>query len=83
MDNAIQSVVKSLARRTDERKAAVALLLELSKNNAICGHIGKVQGCILLLVTIINSDNNQAADDARELLEDLMFIKESYADGKG
>ncbi|CAL9754981.1 unnamed protein product [Musa acuminata subsp. burmannicoides] len=77
VDNAIQSIVKSLARRTDERKAAVVLLLELSKNNAICGHIGKVQGCILLLVTIINSDNNQAADDARELLENLSFLDDN------
>ncbi|RWV84877.1 hypothetical protein BHE74_00026021 [Ensete ventricosum] len=42
VDNAIRSIVKSLARRTDERKAAVALLLELSKNNAFCGHIGKM-----------------------------------------
>ncbi|URE36887.1 hypothetical protein MUK42_34189, partial [Musa troglodytarum] len=38
---------------------------------------------ISLLVTISNRDNSHDVIDARELLEDLMFINESYADGKG
>lgn len=77
MENAIQSIVKSLARRADERKIAVSLLLELSKCQTVCGRIGKVQGCILLVVTISNSDNNQAADDAKELLDNLAFLDEN------
>lgn len=77
MDNAIESIVCSLARRSEERKLAVALLLELSKFEIVREHIGTVHGCILLLVTISNSDNNQAASDARELLESLSFLDEN------
>lgn len=72
-DNGIELIVRSLGRRVEERKLAVALLLELSKYNLIRDKIGKVQGCILLLVTMSNSDDNQAARDARELLENLSF----------
>ncbi|XP_019709694.1 U-box domain-containing protein 44 isoform X2 [Elaeis guineensis] len=77
VDNAIESIVKSLARRVEECKLAVALLLELSKNNNVRSYIGKVQGCILLLVTTSNSDNNQAASNAKELLENLSFLDEN------
>ncbi|XP_061998139.1 U-box domain-containing protein 43-like isoform X1 [Rosa rugosa] len=72
-DNGIELIVRSLGRRVEERKLAVALLLELSKYNLIRDKIGKVQGSILLLVTMSNSDDNQAARDARELLENLSF----------
>ncbi|XP_008233094.1 PREDICTED: U-box domain-containing protein 44-like [Prunus mume] len=72
-DNGIESIVRSLGRRVEERKLAVALLLELSKSNLIREQIGKVQGSILLLVTMSNSDDNRAARDARELLENLSF----------
>ncbi|CAB4270296.1 unnamed protein product [Prunus armeniaca] len=72
-DNGIESIVRSLGRRVEERKLAVALLLELSKSNVIREQIGKVQGSILLLVTMSNSDDNRAARDARELLENLSF----------
>ncbi|TKY64115.1 U-box domain-containing protein 43 [Spatholobus suberectus] len=75
VDHAIESIVRSLGRRPEERKLAVALLLELSKYDLAREHIGKVQGCILLLVTMSSGDDNQAARDATELLENL-----SYAD---
>ena len=77
VDNGIESIVRSLGRRVEERKLAVALLLELSKSNLIRECIGKVQGCILLLVTMSNSDDNRAARDARELLENLSFSDEN------
>ncbi|KAK2989925.1 hypothetical protein RJ640_008892 [Escallonia rubra] len=77
VDNAIEPIVRSLGRRIVERKLAVALLLELSKNKFLEDHIGKVQGCILLLVTMSSSDDNQAARDARELLENLSFSDEN------
>lgn len=35
--------------------------------------IGKVQGCILILVTILTNENTQAARDAKDLLEILSF----------
>ncbi|XP_011038740.1 PREDICTED: U-box domain-containing protein 44-like isoform X2 [Populus euphratica] len=73
VDNAIESIVRSLGRRIGERKLAVALLLELSKCNLVRDCIGKVQGCILLLVTMASSDDSQAATDAQELLENLSF----------
>ena len=68
---AIKLVVKSLARDVGEGRQAVALLRELSKDPAICEKIGKVQGCILLLVTMLNAENPHAVADARELLFDL------------
>lgn len=72
VDNAIESIVRSLGRRVAERKLAVALLLELSKSNSV-RDIGSVQGCILLLVTMSSSDDGQAARDAQALLENLSF----------
>ncbi|XP_058743848.1 U-box domain-containing protein 44-like [Vicia villosa] len=73
VDDAIESIVHSLGRRPEERKLAVALLLELSRNDMAREHIGKVQGCILLLVTMSNGDDDQAARDATELLYNLSY----------
>ncbi|KAL2650280.1 hypothetical protein R1flu_018408 [Riccia fluitans] len=70
---AITMVVKSLARDVGEGRQAVALLLELSENAKICEEIGKAQGCILLLVTMLNSENPHAVEDAKELLKNLSF----------
>lgn len=77
VENAIELIVRSLARRVGESKSAVALLLELSENAAICERIGKVQGCILLLVTMSGSDDTQAARDARDILENLTFLDQN------
>ncbi|GMI73656.1 hypothetical protein HRI_001034900 [Hibiscus trionum] len=73
VDSAIEFVVRSLGRRTDERRLAVALLLEMSKYDVLRDSIGKAQGCILLLVTMASGDDNQAARDAEEILENLSF----------
>lgn len=73
VDGAIELVVRSLGRRTDERRLAVALLLDLSKYNVLRDSIGKVQGCILLLVTMASGDDYQAARDAEEILENLSY----------
>ncbi|RDX58012.1 U-box domain-containing protein 43, partial [Mucuna pruriens] len=73
VDHAIESIVRSLGRRPEERKLAVALLLELSKYDLAREHIGKGQGCILLLVTMSSGDDSQAAKDATELLENLSY----------
>ncbi|XP_056158517.1 U-box domain-containing protein 43-like isoform X2 [Syzygium oleosum] len=71
VDNAIEVIVGSLGRR--EMKLAVRLLLELSKDSSIRDRLGKVQGCILLLVTMSRGDDIQAAKDAEELLDNLSF----------
>lgn len=79
VDNAVESIVHSLGRRIEERKLATALLLELSKCESARDCIGKVQGCILLLVTTMSSsgDDSQAARYAGELLENLSFSNEN------
>ncbi|XP_042480737.1 U-box domain-containing protein 24-like [Macadamia integrifolia] len=76
-ENAIESIVKSLARRIGESKLAVALLLELSKSEVVRHYIGKAQGCILLLVTMTGQEDTQAAQDAKELLENLSFLDQN------
>ncbi|CAN0889499.1 U-box domain-containing protein 24 [Linum grandiflorum] len=73
VNDAINLIGRSLGRRTGERKLAVALLLELSKSNKVREFIGKVQGCILLLVTMSRSDDSEAATDAQQLLDNLSF----------
>lgn len=65
---AIDYAVRSLARDPGEARQAVALLLELSKDENLCEKISKAQGCILLLVTMSNSQNTHAASDAKEIL---------------
>lgn len=71
VENGMEAIVRSLGRRIVEGKSAVALLLELSKNESIRDRIGKVQGCVLLLVTMSRGDDIQAAKDATDLLENL------------
>lgn len=73
VDNAMESIVRSLGRRIGEGKLAVGLLLELVKNESVRDCIGKVHSCIFLLVTLSRSDDNQAARDARDVLENLSF----------
>ncbi|KAF3659137.1 hypothetical protein T459_22002 [Capsicum annuum] len=73
VDSALESIVHSLGRRIGERKSAVALLLELSNCKSVQESIGKVQGCILLLVTMSSCDDNKAAKDARDVLENISF----------
>ncbi|KAF5942110.1 hypothetical protein HYC85_019752 [Camellia sinensis] len=72
-DKAVEFIVRSLARKVEESKLALQLLLELSRNGVVRNLIGRVQGSILLLVTMSSSDDTQAAKDAHELLENLSF----------
>lgn len=73
VNGVIESIVRSLGRRITEGKLAVELLLELSRNETLRNCIGMVQGCILLLVTMSNSEDTQAAINAHELLDCLSF----------
>ncbi|KAL5719025.1 hypothetical protein ACHQM5_011861 [Ranunculus cassubicifolius] len=77
VENSIELIVRALARRAAESKFAASLLLELSKHDAVRERIGKVQGCILLLVTMSGSDDTQGARDAKELLENLKFLDQN------
>ncbi|CAK7324234.1 unnamed protein product [Dovyalis caffra] len=77
VDHALEFIVWSLQRQISERKLALQLLLELSRNNLVRDLIGNVQACILLLVTALNSEEIQAAKDAEELLENLSFLNQN------
>lgn len=76
-DDAITLIVCSLARKIEESKLALQLLLELSENDLARNAIGSSQGCMLLLVSILGSDDPQAANDAKQLLENLSFLHEN------
>lgn len=73
VENSIKDIVQFLGRRIGERKSAVTLLLELSKCEAVRDSIGKVQGCILLLVTMLNNTDLQSARDAKNVLDNLSY----------
>ncbi|KAL0428700.1 UNVERIFIED_CONTAM: U-box domain-containing protein 44 [Sesamum radiatum] len=73
VENSIEPIVQFLGRRIGERKLAVTLLLELSKCGAVRDCIGKVQGCILLLVTMLGNTDRQAAKDAKNVLDNLSY----------
>lgn len=73
VENSIEQIVRFLGRRIGERKSAVTLLLELSKYESVRDSIGKVQGCILLLVTMLSSTDPHASRDAKNVLDNLSY----------
>lgn len=79
IENGIESIVKSLGRKVEERKLAVALLLEVSKCESTRDRIGGAQGCILFLVTMTNSndDDDRATADAQALLANLSHSEDN------
>ncbi|KAK7317102.1 hypothetical protein RJT34_01058 [Clitoria ternatea] len=76
VDNGLGLIVRSLSRQIEERKLALELLLELSKSKVVSKLIGNIQGSILLLVTMLNTDD-EAAKNAHELLENLSFLDQN------
>ncbi|KAB2014078.1 hypothetical protein ES319_D09G200900v1 [Gossypium barbadense] len=73
-DDALKSIVRSLARQIKESKLALELLLQLSRSSVVRDVIGTIQGCIFLVVNMLNSDDAQASRDSRELLDNLSFL---------
>ncbi|KAE8702132.1 beta-catenin-like protein 1-like [Hibiscus syriacus] len=67
----LSALVKSLTRDTEERKEAVGLLLDLSDLPAVWRRLGRIQGCIVMLVTMLNGDDSIASRNARKLLNAL------------
>ncbi|KAJ6307390.1 hypothetical protein OIU76_017228 [Salix suchowensis] len=61
-------LVKSLAREADEGRETVGLLSELSGVSAVRRRIGRIQGCIVMLVAMLNGDDPAASHDAEKLL---------------
>lgn len=65
------ALVKSLTRDTEERREAVGLLLDLSDLQAVWRRLGRIQGCIVMLVTMLNGDDPIASSNAGKLLNAL------------
>ncbi|KAF2299337.1 hypothetical protein GH714_031626 [Hevea brasiliensis] len=77
VDHALELIVRSLARQIAESKLALQLLLDLSRHHLVKTGIGNIQSCIFLLVTASNSNDNQAAKNAEELLDNLSFCNQN------
>ncbi|KAL7158960.1 hypothetical protein ABFS83_02G178000 [Erythranthe nasuta] len=77
VENSIETIVQFLGRRIGERKLAVSLLLELSKCLSVRDCLGKVQGCILLLVTTLSNTDPQSSSDAKDVLDNLSYSDEN------
>lgn len=64
-------LVKSLTRDEDEQREAVGLLSTLSDVSAVRKRIGRIQGCIVMLVSILNGEDQVASNDAGKVLAAL------------
>ena len=70
-EGGLTKLVKSLVRDVEEQREAVGLLLSLSEVSAARRRIGRIQGCIIMLVAILNGDEPVASGDAGTLLNAL------------
>ncbi|KAG0487910.1 hypothetical protein HPP92_006721 [Vanilla planifolia] len=68
---ALSGIVKSMSRDVDESREAVALLLRLANMPKVRQKIGRVQGCIMILVTLLNGADASASLNASKLLAAL------------
>ncbi|KAH9615880.1 hypothetical protein KSS87_003191 [Heliosperma pusillum] len=69
--NSLTTLVKSLARDDKEQREAVGLLMELCHIPSLRRRIGRIQGCLIMLVTILNGNDSLASHDAGKLLAAL------------
>lgn len=67
----LSALVKSLTRDVEERREAVGLLLDLSDLPAVWRRLGRIQGCIVMLVAMLLGDDLVASHDAGKLLDVL------------
>ncbi|KAK9051349.1 hypothetical protein SSX86_027976 [Deinandra increscens subsp. villosa] len=67
----LSALVKSLTRDEDEQREAIGLLSTLSDVSAVRRRIGRIQGCIVMLVAIFNGEDQTASHDAGKLLAAL------------
>ncbi|CAO1940921.1 unnamed protein product [Urochloa humidicola] len=68
---ALSSIVRSLSRDADERTEAIQVLLDLSEIPQVRQRIGRIKGCIVMLVTLRNAHESGTNDDADKLLRIL------------
>ncbi|ONK63503.1 uncharacterized protein A4U43_C07F15890 [Asparagus officinalis] len=64
----LSTIVRSLTRDIEESREAVGLLRDLSVTQKVRQRIGRVQGCIVMLVTLFNGDDCRASHDAGMIL---------------
>ncbi|KNA09090.1 hypothetical protein SOVF_156770 [Spinacia oleracea] len=69
--NSLTTLVKSLARTEMERREAVGLLMDLCELSSVRRRIGRIQGCIIMLVAILNGNDTLSSNDAGKLLDAL------------
>lgn len=69
--NSLTTLVKSLARDEMERREATGLLMDLSHLSSVRRRIGRIQGCIIMLVATLNGDDPISSCDAGKLLTAL------------
>lgn len=67
----LSALVKSLTRDADEQREAIGLLLDLSDLPTVWRQLGRIQGCIVMLVAILNGDDPVASHNAGKLLNAL------------
>ncbi|KAL9263041.1 U-box domain-containing protein [Drosera capensis] len=67
----LTTLIKSLARDAAERREAVGLLLDLCHLSVVRRRIGRIKGCILMLVTLMNGDDPLASSDAGKILNTI------------
>ncbi|XP_041992482.1 U-box domain-containing protein 44-like isoform X2 [Salvia splendens] len=76
----LSELVKSLARDAEEQKEAVGLLLCLCDDDAgIIRRIGRIQGCIVMLVAISNLDDEEEASHHSRMLLNIMSTNTQHA----
>lgn len=76
-ESGLELIVRSLARKVEESTRALKLILELSKCDEVRSLIGRIQGCILLVVTMSSGDDVQVAGYAQELLQNLSSLDQN------
>ncbi|KZV47289.1 U-box domain-containing protein 43-like [Dorcoceras hygrometricum] len=74
----LTALVLSLTRDAEEQREAVGLLSGLCADPGVRKRIGRIQGCVVMLVAISNGDDGRASHDARMLL-DLMSGNTQHA----
>lgn len=67
----LSSIVGTLSKDVAERREAVGVLLSLSDLPAARRRLGKIQGCIVMLVAILHGEDSVTSVDASKLLNAL------------
>ncbi|CAH9099000.1 unnamed protein product [Cuscuta epithymum] len=72
----LSSLVKSLFGDTNEQREAMRLLYTLSDILSVRRRLGRIRGCVVMLVAIFNGDDPVASHDAENLLNSLSINPE-------